>query len=199
MDALEELRSNQRLRLGLAAILAILLAYGLLDWRDRIDVAKTEYRRLLGQVVRVEQIQQPEVWQQRAKESQAALAQARTTVWRNASTGQAQAQVQDLLGALLRQTDAKGSALRVTEPEAALDTASVTAKLPESLKGLKLLRARVEFTTDPAVLMALLAALNDAEHRVVVDVLTVKPFKTELVLTFWFELVPAPPLKEVRS
>jgi hypothetical protein len=39
--------------------------------------------------------------------------------------------------------------------------------------------------------MALLAAFNDAEKRVSVDTLVVKPLKTEIVLTLWFVIEPA--------
>jgi hypothetical protein len=56
------------------------------------------------------------------------------------------------------------------------------------------MRARLEFNTDAAVLMALLAAFNDAEQRVSVDTLVVKPLKTEIVLTLWFVIEPTQPI-----
>ena len=191
MSLFEELRSNPRLRIGLALVVAILLGYGLLEWRDRQDAGMADYKRLLGQVARMGQPQQPAQWAQRASEATDALQQARSQLWRNASTGLAQAQVQDWLNGLLRQVDAKSASVRVAEPELNPDAPSLASRLPQELKTLQPLRARVEFNTDASVLLTLLAALNDAPQRVVVENLTAKPLKTELVLTFWFEITPA--------
>lgn len=191
MEAFAELRTNLRLRLGLVAILVILLGYGLLEWRDHLATEASEYQRLLNHVARLGQHQQPELWSQRASEAKAALTHAQAQLWRDNSTGQAQAHVQDWLFTLLRQTDAKGSSVRVTEPDAALDAVNLTAKLPPELQGLRPLRARVEFNSDTAVLMALLAAFNDSEQQVGIDGLSIKPFKTEIVMTFWFDIPAA--------
>jgi hypothetical protein len=188
MSLFDELRTNPRLRAGLAVVLAILVAYGLLEWRDRQDAGRAEYVRLLTQVARQSQPQQPAVWAQRASEAGDALQRARGELWRNASTGLAQAQVQDWLNGLLRQVAAKSAAVRVSEPELGPETQALTARLPADLQIVKPLRARVEFNSDPAALLTLLAALNDAPHRVVVDGLTVKELKTEMVLTFWFAI-----------
>ncbi len=191
MSLFEELRSNPRLRIGLALVVAILLGYGLLEWRDRQEAGMADYKRLLGQVARMGQPQQPAQWAQRASEAAAALQQARSQLWRNASTGLAQAQVQDWLNGLLRQVDAKSASVRVAEPELNPDAPTLASRLPQELKATQPLRARVEFNTDPSVLLTLLAALNDAPQRVVVENLAVKPIKTELVLTFWFDITPA--------
>jgi hypothetical protein len=192
MAALEELRASRRLRLGLAAILAILVGYGLLEWRDQLAADQASYRSLLNQVARLGQLEQPQLWAQRASEAGVALQQAQGRLWRQDTSGQAQAQVQDWLLGQLRQTDAKATTIRVTEAESALDVAGLAQRLPPALQSLKPIRARVEFNSDPLVLLGLLAALNDAEHQVVVDSLVVKPVKTELVVTFWFEIAPSP-------
>lgn len=188
MGYLEELRGNLRLRVGLVAIVAILIGYGLLEWRDHLAASAADYRRLLNQVGRLGQQQHPEQWQGRVAEARLALAQARAQLWRNVSPGLAQAQVQDWLSSALRQTDAKAYSVRVAEPETALDAQSLKARLPEELNQLVPLRARVEFNSDPAVLLALLAAMNDSKQRIVVDTLNIKALKTDMMLTFWFEI-----------
>jgi len=188
MGYLEELRVNLRLRLGLVAIMAILIIYGLLEWRDHLASATTDYRRLLNQVARLGQQKQPEQWQKRAVEARQALAEARAQLWHNASSGLAQAQVQDWLNGVLRQADAKAYVVRVSEPDTALDSQSLKARLPQELSQLVPLRARVEFNSDPAVLLALLAAMNDSRQRIVVDTLNIKALKTDMTLTFWFEI-----------
>lgn len=203
MGLLEQLANNLRLRLGIAAIVVIALAYGLLEWRDHLATATADYRSVLNQVARLSQPQNPALWRQRAGEATEALRDARQGLWRNTSPGLAQAQVQDWLGRLLRQTDAKGVTLRVAEPDTtAAPSLSATptnaaspdrmAGLPPELRKLQPVRARVELNSDPAVMLALLAALNDAEHRVGVDTLNIKPGKSELSLTFWFEIAPQP-------
>lgn len=191
MGALEELRSNQRLRIGVVAILVILLAYGLLEWRDRQAVAVADYTRLLNQVARLGANMQPAQWQQRASEARGALDQARSQLWRNQSIGLAQAQVQDWLNGLLRQAGAKALSVRVSEPEVNQEGQALVSRLPADLQSLQLLRARIEFSSDPTVLLALLAAFNDSPQRVILEGLTIKQLKTEMVLNFWFEITPA--------
>ena len=188
---LQELRSNLRLRLGLAVIVSILVLNALLDWRDALAVSVDEHRRLLTQLARLSQHQEADQWQVRAAEAAEVLMQARAQLWRQSSAGLAQAQVQDWLNRLLRQSGATAVSVRVIEPEVALETSALRERLPEDMRQLQSLRARVEFASDPAVLLVLLAALNDSPQRVIVDTLIVKPFKTELALTFWFELSSA--------
>lgn len=189
---LEDLRSNRRLRVGVVAIMAILVVYALLEWRDHLAASKADYRRLLTQLSRVTQYRQAPVsapvWQARASEAERALDVARSQLWHNKSTGLAQAQVQDWLNSLLRQVDAKQFTLRVAEPEAALETESLTSRLPPEFKALVPLRARVEFNSDPTALLGILAAMNDSPQKINVDILHVKGFRTEMALTFWFDL-----------
>lgn len=186
MDALNVLRTNARLRVGVVVIVAICVAYGLLEWRDQQAAGALEYRRMVNQLSRLTGQPSQQPWPARAAEAQQALADARGRLWENSSTGRAQAQVQDWLNALLRQTAAKAFSVKVAEGDAALDASGGAPKLPDALKDLTPLRARIEFTTEAPVLLALLAAMNDAEHQIVVDSLSVKPTKTEIGLSFWF-------------
>ena len=196
MDLFEQLASSLRLRLGIAAIFIIAVFYGLLEWRDHLATTTADYRGVVNQLARLSQPQDPALWRRRADEAAEVLRDARQGLWRNASPGLAQAQVQDWLGQLLRQTDAKGVNLRVAEPDTANTAATPSraadpgAVLPPDLRKLQPVRARIELNSDPAVMLALLAAFNDAEHRVSVDTLNIKPGKSELALTFWFEIDP---------
>jgi len=196
MDLFEQLASSLRLRLGIAAIFIIAVFYGLLEWRDHLATTTADYRGVVNQLARLSQPQDPALWRRRADEAAEVLRDARQGLWRNASPGLAQAQVQDWLGQLLRQTDAKGVNLRVAEPDTANIAATPSraadpgAVLPPDLRKLQPVRARIELNSDPAVMLALLAAFNDAEHRVSVDTLNIKPGKSELALTFWFEIDP---------
>lgn len=190
MSLVEQLQANPRLRVGLVAIVGILALYGLLEWRDLLDSQLVSYKRALVQLARVQQHQRTEIWATRASEARADLEAARRQLWRGPTAGQAQAEVRDWLNSMLRETGAKGSSVRVAEPDAAIDAAAQVDRLPDTLKSLRPLRARVEFNSDPTVLISMLAALNSAEPRVIVDGVSVKSTRSELALTFWFDLVP---------
>ena len=193
MNLVGQFRDNRRLRIGVGLVAWILAINALIDWNDRLVVQHTQYRQSLGQLARLTPGQPLEVWKQRAADGARALDEARGLLWRNTSAGLAQAQVQDWLGDALRRVAAQGSSVRVAEPDTAAARPAAGASAPtggEALRPLRPLRARIEFNTDPAVMMALLAALNDAEHRIGVDALRVRPGKTEMSLTFWFELPP---------
>lgn len=199
MNWLEPLYGNRRLRIGLALIAWLLAVNALLDWRTHIETLQAEYRRSIGQLARLSPRLPLEVWQQRAAEGREALQQARALLWRNGSAGLAQAQVQDWLTGTLRRAGAQAPAVRVAEPDAGVragttaagSTAPAAAAPAAGLAAPLAVRARIEFGTDPAVMLALLAAFNDAEHRVAVDSLVVRPGRTDMGLTFWYALEPA--------
>ena len=191
MNLVGQFRDNRRLRIGVGLVAWILAINALIDWNDRLVVQHTQYRQSLGQLARLTPGQPLEVWNQRAADGARALDEARGLLWRNTSAGLAQAQVQDWLGDALRRVAAQGSSVRVAEPDTAAAPSAGGGNAPAGSEALRPLRARIEFNTDPAVMLALLAALNDAEHRVGVDTLRVRPGKTEMALTFWFELTPA--------
>lgn len=208
MNLTGQFRDNRRLRLGVAAVAWILVVNALIDWNDQLAARYADYRGSLGQLARLTPGQPLEVWLRRADRGAQALDEAQRLLWRNASAGLAQAQVQDWLSDVLRRVAAQGVAVRVAEPDAGAAGAASTAgpaaaaSVPaagDALPSLRALRARIEFNTDPAVMLALLAALNDAEHRIGVDALSVRPGKTEMSLTFWFELATAAPRGEARS
>lgn len=190
MNLLGQFRDNHRLRIGVAFVAWILALNALIDWNDRLAAQHAEYRQSLGQLARLTPGQPLEVWNRRATDGAQSLDEARGLLWRNTSAGLAQAQVQDWLGDALRRVAAQGAGARVAEPDTGAARPAPGASAPASGRTLRPLRARIEFNTDPAVMLALLAALNDAEHRIGVDALSVRPGKTEMSLTFWFELAP---------
>lgn len=190
MNLVAQFRDNRRLRIGTCLVVWILAINALIDWNDRLVAQHSQYRQSLGQLARLTPGQPLEVWNRRAADGALALKQARGLLWRNTSAGLAQAQVQDWLGEALRRVAAQGISVRVTEPDTTAARPAAAASTPNVGETLRPLRARIEFNTDPAVMLALLAALNEAENRIGVDALRVRPGKTEMSLTFWFELPP---------
>lgn len=191
MTVLSELRSSVRLRIGLALIVAIFVGYALLEWSDGREARLAEYRQLSVQLARVGNQQDQALWQARASEAQAASLLAEQGLWQGESMGLAQARLQDWLYALLRQADAKGFIVKITESEAVFEKAKLDQGSQTLLPDLQLLRARLEFNTDPQLLLALLAALNDSAQQIGVDTLSVKPAKTALDLAVWVRIRPA--------
>lgn len=185
---INQLRANIRLRIGLALIISIVAAYGLLEWRDLGQARLNEYRQLSGNVARLGNQQSLAQWPARAEQATAALVVAERRLWPNTSFGLAQAQVQDWLYALLRQADAKKFTVKLSDGEADFGTARAGEESAASMAGIKQMRARIEFNTEAPVLLALLAALNDAEHQVIVDTLNVKGPQTQLELSVWCDL-----------
>ena len=204
MNLFEQFRDNRRLRIGAALVAWILALNALIDWNTHLAALHAAYRSSLSQLARLTPGQPLEVWNRRANDGRQALVEARGLLWRNTSAGLAQAQVQDWLGDALRRLAAQGVVVRVAEPETTAARPAVASPVvnagaasvvrfsaPAATEARRPLRARIEFNTDPAVMLALLAALNNAEHRIGVDTLRVRPGKTEMSLTFWFELAPA--------
>ena len=189
MNLIGQFRDNRRLRIGVCLVAFILAINAWIDWNDRLVVQHTQYRQSLGQLARLTPGQPLEVWNRRAADGARALGEARGLLWRNTSAGLAQAQVQDLLSDALRRVAAQGTSVRVAEPDTGA-ARPAAASVPAGGEAMRPLRARIEFNTDPAVMLALLATLNDAEHRIGVDALRVRPGKTEMSLTFWFALPP---------
>ena len=185
---INELRSNLRVRVGLALAIAILGIYGLLEWRDSGQSRMDAYRQLLAQVARLGKQQSQTEWPARAEEAKLGLLSAEQRLWRNSSIGLAQAELQDWLYALLRQADAKSFTVKLTEGEAGFGASNVSDTMPVALAGLRQLRARIDLNADTPVMLALLAAMNDAEHQIIVDTLNVKGSRLELGLTVWFDL-----------
>jgi len=191
---INELRASLRLRAGLALMLAIFGLYGLLEWRDAGQARLAQYRQLSGQAARLANPGAQSLWPERAAQAQAALALAQQRPWRNTSFGLAQAEFQDWVFTLLRQADAKMFSVKLSDGDAGFGNAKPAAgdKAPESIAGLKQLRARVDLNFDPPVLLALLAAVNSAEHQVIVDSLSVKQQRVGLDLSVWYRLQPDP-------
>jgi hypothetical protein len=190
MQLLQPWRSNWRLRVGLAAIVALLGASALLDWRDSLQARTNEYRKLATQLARLKSQVADDRWASRAADAQVLRDEARARLWSSRSTGLAQAAAQDWLNTLLRQAAVTAPSVKVGEGDVALDASGVAPRLPETLKGLVPIRARVQFGSDTSAWMAVLTAVHDHPRLIVVDSLSWKGNRAELNLSFWFLLDP---------
>jgi len=91
-----ELRANQRLRMGLVLILAILAGYGLLNWRDALDQKAKSVNRLGQEIGRLRGLEGTgPIWRRRAERTAQARKRFEERLWPAPSLELAQASFQD--------------------------------------------------------------------------------------------------------
>ena len=96
-----ELAENTRLRLGLWAVLGLVLFYAVLLQADRVDAAYEEYAVEADRLTRIEATLTSGDWQERLRTEQAANAELAAQLWRAETSGLAQANVQAALGEIM--------------------------------------------------------------------------------------------------
>lgn len=189
MNFLNELRSNYRLRIGVALIASIVWLSLLLDLRDQNNALIDQYRQTASQLARFNSKQKQTQWLTRAAQAKDALASAEAGVWQNPTLGLTQAEMRDWLLRQLLQSKALQYKVKVSE-SGGDNGDSKNGKSSDSLPDLIRVRAQIEFNTDPTVLNSFLSALANAEHEVVVETLKVKQPRTELTVASWHKLQP---------
>jgi hypothetical protein len=99
---LAELRANQRLRMGLVLILAILAGYGLLNWRDALDQKEKSVDRLGQEIGRLRGLEGTgPIWRRRAERTAQARRRFEERLWPAPSLELAQASFQDWVASRL--------------------------------------------------------------------------------------------------
>ena len=96
-----ELAENTRLRLGLWAVLGLVLFYAVLLQADRVDAAYEEYAVEADRLTRIEATLTSGDWQEWLRTEQAANTQLAAQLWRAESSGLAQANVQAALAEIM--------------------------------------------------------------------------------------------------
>lgn len=185
MNALDELRRNPRLRVGLAGVVALLAASSLLDWHARQQAREEALGRTWGQAAQLASRAGMQLWPQRAEAARAQLDTARGSWWSEPSVGLAQAAFQDFLRQQLATVNAQNVAVRIAEAEGLART-RVYGRAEPAAPALLRVTAQLEFTSpDPAATPALLAALAAHPRKVVVESLTVRPMRVEMRVSAW--------------
>lgn len=196
MNFIGELRSNNRLRIGLTLIMAIVWLSLLLDLSDENKALVDRYRQTASQLARFDSQQKQTQWLTRAQDAKDVLASAESRVWQNPTLGLTQAEMRDWLLRQLLQAKAAQPTVKVSE-SGGDKSKNNGSKSTDSPTDLVRVRAEVEFNTDPAALSNFLAALANAEHQVVVESLAVKQPRTNLTVASWHKLQPIAPAANV--
>lgn len=186
MNFISQLRSNYRLRIGLALIVGIVWLSLLLDLRDQNTALTDRYRQIASQLARFGSQQKQTQWLTRAQDAKDVLENAESRVWQNSTIGLTQAEVRDWLLRELMQAKAVQYTVKVSESGG--DKNDNRDKSEDQPADLIRVRAEIEFNTDPTALSNLLAEIANAEHQVVVESLNVKLPRTTMTVASWHKL-----------
>lgn len=194
MTMIGELRSNFRLRIGLALIAGIVWLSLLLDLRDQNSALIDRYRQTASQLARFDTQQKQSQWVTRAQQAQSALADAERRIWQNPTLGLTQAEMRDWLIQQLLQAKAANYTVKVSESGNDSAGDNKNGKSDDSPADLIQVRAKLEFNADTKALSSLLAAFANAEHQIAVESLIVKQPRTEVSVVSWYKLQPVVPV-----
>lgn len=172
-----ELAGNLRLRIGLAAIAAIVAAYGLLSWQEYIQARQKEVTRIRRDVARLEALNgSGPRWAARREEAARARTAYEARLWRAPSVAQAQASFQDWVAARLKALNVIGPKLNIVDDrEAAADASRADHPYP--------VRLRVEFPFSARQLEDFLGALYMSGRNVRVESIFAGQSKRKLEMT----------------
>jgi hypothetical protein len=170
---LDELRTNARLRAGIAAAVALVAASLLLDARAALNAKAATVAREQARVAAIAARANDTVWMERAQAARSLRDDLDARLWHAASTGAAEAAFVDWMNRCL--IDAKATVTNVVSavaPGAAAPGTSPTGPaLPE---GTVLLRLNVAFAFAPGTLERVLDKIVGGDRYAVVESITVK-------------------------
>ena len=190
---LAELRTNARLRLGVALIFAVLWVYAVLLLRDAQDAAVREYRSASIKLARLQAVTQQRDWGERLNAARTLQAEMEGRLWRGATLGLARASFQDSLNQQMRQAG-------VTRPSVSMGSTDEESRSEGMQTGITddlwKVKAKLVFDFNPVSFNKLFVQLANHPHHVVVESLhvTKEPVpRVEAVLLAYFQKPDTPP------
>ena len=177
-DFLSQLRTNSRLRWGLALILGIGWLYGVLVLRDSLQEQSQRLRAATQSIARIKtQLAQPE-WASRAVAARAMGVQLDGRLWQAATPGLAQAAFQDWLSSTMVKSATTGPQVTVALVEDAPTNLATSATPPEGTSAtptdLWKIKAKLNFDFNAATLLDFLARMENNDKQIVVSTLVVR-------------------------
>lgn len=171
-----ELKVNQRLRIGLALIVAIVWFYAVLELRDRSDAAAQGLAVQARQVFRLQQQSAQSEWLDAARVSKERRTEVEKVLWTTDTSGSANAALQDWLQEKAKQS---GIPLMQVTFADAVDGgpfgAAVRIDKADNLPiGISKVKGRMNFEFDGSTFDRFMAAVSAGEHPIFVENLTVR-------------------------
>lgn len=170
----EELRSNPRLRAGLAAVAALLWVLVLLELSGALDAARERRNQLNGEVTRLRNVRGERQWTVLRDQVQERLADYRSLAWREESEGRMQAMLQDWLREQLAAVGVQPREMTVTVLPARSVAPPGSGRKSELPPDMRLARARLSFDFKPDSLHQFLAKLPASRHWIWVSRMVVE-------------------------
>ncbi len=171
-----ELKSNQRLRIGLVLVVAIVWFYGILELRDRADAAAQGVSVQARQIFRLQQQSAQSGWIEADRASLERRAVVERALWKADTAGSANAALQDWLQEKARQAGIP--LVQVTFADAAdrgpFGAAVLNEKADNLPPGITKLKGRLNFEFDGLAFDRFMVAVTAGEHPIFVDSLTVR-------------------------
>jgi hypothetical protein len=175
-----ELGRNTRLRMGLAAIAAILGTYGLLQWNEAVGAHSKELDKLNRAISRLRASEGAgPLWRERAGEAKKLRQRFDGRIWTAPSLGRAQAAFQDWAGEKLATMHAQHAQITQINDAASGEKFGEGEPVPMKLS--------VSFDFSSIVLENFLAGIYMSGHNVRVDSLLASRTKRkiEIVMVAW--------------
>lgn len=180
-----ELKANQRLRIGLVLIVAIVWFYGVLELRDRADVATQGLVMQARQVLRLQQQSAQTGWPEAARVSNERRAQVEKVLWATDTLGSANAALQDWLKESARQSGIPLIQVTFVDSDngGPFGSAVRVDKMDNLPNGITKVRGRMTFDFDGSTFDRFMAAVSAGEHPIFVESLTLRnqaPGRTDI-------------------
>jgi len=178
---LTELRQNTRLRMGIWAIIVILLSYTSLWLKDYNIEIQQQYREAVTQLNRLRAVANQTQWTQRAIQAQRLRNQLEAQLWQAETKGLAQAVFQKWVNAQLTKIKIEGRINLKVKP-------AVEVKL---INHLWQVTADLTANVEPHKLIALIAAVTKHPQLTVIERLNIQKIKDKtrfsLLITAYFQ------------
>jgi hypothetical protein len=178
---LTELRQNTRLRMGILAILVILLSYIGIWLKDYNAKLQQEYREAVTQLNRLQAVANQKQWTRRASKAQRLRNQLEAQLWQAETKGLAQAAFQKWINAQLTKIKIEGRIILKVKP-------AVDVKL---INNLWQVTADLSATVEAHKILALIAAVAKHPQLTVIERLNInkvrKHTRFNLLITAYFK------------
>jgi septal ring-binding cell division protein DamX len=171
-----EFRTNVRLRLLFAGVIAIVWFYTLINLRDLAIAKNQQFIGVERQIAKTKLQASEADWPQRLQSIKLLKVELEGRLWQNSTQGLAQAAFQDWLNqAAIRATLARPAvSMLAVEDKSETGTADAAANPASSNPELWKVRAKLEFDFTPPGLMNLLKQITMNPQQVVVESLNIR-------------------------
>jgi hypothetical protein len=196
-NLLTQLRTNPRLRWGVALIIGIAWLYGVLLLRDAAQDQTQQQRAAAQSVARLRATLTQGQWAARLPAANALAVQLESKLWQAPTPGLAQAALQDWLGAALTRSGVVNRQISVTVLEETIANLGNSAP-----PGLWRVKAKLGFEYTAPSLLDFLSQLEANDRQSIVGVLTVRKEpspRVELEVDAYFQKQATPGVKPAKE